>query len=38
MTSLLSIQAGRSPDLSDVPAGQGQWGVLKVSAVQPWAA
>jgi restriction endonuclease S subunit len=32
--SLLSrIDAGRSPDLEDTPAGSGQWGVLKVSAV-----
>jgi type I restriction enzyme S subunit len=30
-----SIQAGRSPDLEDVPAGPGQWGVLKVSAISP---
>jgi type I restriction enzyme S subunit len=27
------IQAGRSPDLEDTPAGPGQWGVLKVSAI-----
>jgi type I restriction enzyme S subunit len=33
---LLSIQSGRSPGLPDVPAGHGEWGVLKVSAVQPW--
>ena len=32
---LLSIQSGRSPGLPDVPADQGEWGVLKVSAVQP---
>jgi type I restriction enzyme S subunit len=32
--SLLSgIDAGNSPDLEDTPAGPGQWGVLKVSAV-----
>ena len=32
--SLLSgIDAGHSPDLEDTPAGPGQWGVLKVSAV-----
>lgn len=32
--SLLSgIDAGLSPDLEDTPAGPGQWGVLKVSAV-----
>ncbi|MEU3523446.1 restriction endonuclease subunit S [Streptomyces sp. NPDC038707] len=32
--SLLSaIDAGHSPDLEDKPAGAGQWGVLKVSAV-----
>jgi restriction endonuclease S subunit len=33
--ALISIQAGRSPDLQDVPAADGEWGVLKVSAVQP---
>ncbi|MFJ8772443.1 restriction endonuclease subunit S [Streptomyces microflavus] len=30
---LVRVDAGRSPDLSDVPAGAGEWGVLKVSAV-----
>lgn len=30
---LLRIDAGRSPDLPDMPAGPGEWGVLKVSAV-----
>ncbi|MEW2300993.1 restriction endonuclease subunit S [Streptomyces sp. NPDC006655] len=30
---LESIEAGHSPDLEDKPAGEGQWGVLKVSAV-----
>lgn len=30
---LLRIDAGRSPDLPDVPASPGEWGVLKVSAV-----
>ncbi|MGW3275091.1 restriction endonuclease subunit S [Streptomyces kronopolitis] len=32
-TRLLHIDAGRSPDLPDVPASPGEWGVLKVSAV-----
>jgi type I restriction enzyme S subunit len=30
---LKGIDAGHSPDLEDTPAGPGQWGVLKVSAV-----
>ena len=30
---LTGIDVGRSPDLEDTPAGPGQWGVLKVSAV-----
>ncbi|MFF8953761.1 restriction endonuclease subunit S [Streptomyces sp. NPDC014940] len=30
---LESIEAGHSPDLEDMPASEGQWGVLKVSAV-----
>jgi type I restriction enzyme, S subunit len=30
---LAGIDAGNSPDLADVPAGSGEWGVLKVSAV-----
>jgi type I restriction enzyme, S subunit len=30
---LNAIDAGHSPDLEDTPAGPGQWGVLKVSAV-----
>lgn len=33
---LLRIEAGSSPDLPDRPAGPGEWGVLKVSAVRPW--
>lgn len=32
---LSSIEAGRSPMAEDTPAGDGEWGVLKVSAVQP---
>ncbi|MGA4839464.1 hypothetical protein [Streptomyces sp. G45] len=28
------IEAGRSPLATDTPAGEGEWGVLKVSAVQ----
>ncbi|WP_314218973.1 restriction endonuclease subunit S [Streptomyces zaehneri] len=28
------IEAGRSPMAEDTPAGEGEWGVLKVSAVQ----
>ena len=32
-TLLTGIDVGRSPDLEDTPAGLGQWGVLKVSAV-----
>jgi type I restriction enzyme, S subunit len=32
-TVLLGIDAGHSPNLEDTPAGTGQWGVLKVSAV-----
>jgi type I restriction enzyme S subunit len=31
---LIEIEAGRSPDLPDRPAGPGDWGVLKVSAVR----
>lgn len=30
---LLRIETGRSPSLTDTPAGPGHWGVLKVSAV-----
>lgn len=30
---LAGIDVGHSPDLEDTPAGPGQWGVLKVSAV-----
>lgn len=30
---LVCIEGGRSPDLPDIPAGAGEWGVLKVSAV-----
>jgi type I restriction enzyme S subunit len=30
---LMEIDAGHSPDLEDVPAGPGEWGVLKVSAI-----
>jgi type I restriction enzyme, S subunit len=32
---LLNIDAGKSPDCPDIPAASGEWGVLKVSAVQP---
>jgi type I restriction enzyme, S subunit len=32
-TALLGIDAGHSPNAEDIPAGPGQWGVLKVSAV-----
>src|SRR5207249_4251875 len=32
---LVCIDAGKSPDLVDIPANPGQWGVLKVSAVRP---
>jgi type I restriction enzyme S subunit len=32
---LSSIEAGKSPMAEDTPAGDGEWGVLKVSAVQP---
>ncbi|MFD4019734.1 restriction endonuclease subunit S [Streptomyces sindenensis] len=31
---LTRIEAGKSPSAEDTPAGQGEWGVLKVSAVQ----
>lgn len=31
---LTGIDAGHSPDLEDSPAGPGEWGVLKVSAVR----
>jgi type I restriction enzyme S subunit len=31
---LTGIDAGHSPDLEDTPAGPGEWGVLKVSAVR----
>jgi len=30
---LVGIDAGHSPDLEDTPAGPGEWGVLKVSAI-----
>lgn len=33
---LIEIEAGRSPDVPDHPAGPGDWGVLKVSAVRSW--
>ena len=33
--SILGIDAGKSPDCPDIPAPPGEWGVLKVSAVQP---
>ncbi|MDI5965872.1 restriction endonuclease subunit S [Streptantibioticus silvisoli] len=38
---LLRIEGGRSPDLAEIPASAGGWGVLKVSAVhregfRPW--
>jgi len=32
---LLGIDAGKSPDCPDISAPPGEWGVLKVSAVQP---
>jgi type I restriction enzyme S subunit len=32
---LQGIDAGKSPDCPDIPAPPGEWGVLKVSAVQP---
>ena len=32
---LIGIDAGKSPDCPDTPAPRGEWGVLKVSAVQP---
>lgn len=32
---LLAIDAGKSPNCPDQPAPDGEWGVLKVSAVQP---
>ncbi|KUO17840.1 restriction endonuclease subunit S [Streptomyces dysideae] len=36
LDSLLTrIEAGKSPSAEDTPAGEGEWGVLKVSAVQP---
>ncbi|WP_327416563.1 hypothetical protein [Streptomyces sp. NBC_01233] len=31
---LCRIEAGKSPMADDAPAGQGEWGVLKVSAIQ----
>ncbi|MCX4805907.1 hypothetical protein OG594_30535 [Streptomyces sp. NBC_01214] len=31
---LCRIEAGKSPMADDVPAGHGEWGVLKVSAIQ----
>ncbi|MDJ0379486.1 hypothetical protein [Streptomyces sp. G-G2] len=31
---LRAVEAGKSPMADDVPAGHGEWGVLKVSAVQ----
>ncbi|MFI8340624.1 restriction endonuclease subunit S [Streptomyces sp. NPDC085639] len=31
---LCRIEAGKSPLADDTPAGQGEWGVLKVSAIQ----
>jgi len=35
LDSLLTrIEAGKSPSAEDSPAGEGEWGVLKVSAVQ----
>jgi len=34
-SELLGIDAGKSPDCPDIPATPGEWGVLKVSAVQP---
>jgi type I restriction enzyme S subunit len=32
---LINIDAGKSPSCPDQPAGAGEWGVLKVSAVHP---
>jgi restriction endonuclease S subunit len=32
---LINIDAGKSPNCIDQPAAPGEWGVLKVSAVQP---
>jgi type I restriction enzyme S subunit len=32
---LSMIEGGKSPDAEAVPAGRGEWGVLKVSAVHP---
>jgi type I restriction enzyme S subunit len=32
---LTHIEAGKSPMAEDTPAGAGEWGVLKVSAIQP---
>jgi type I restriction enzyme S subunit len=32
---IVSIDAGHSPDVPDVPAAHGEWAVLKVSAVKP---
>lgn len=32
---LIGIEAGKSPSCPDQPAGAGDWGVLKVSAVHP---
>jgi type I restriction enzyme S subunit len=33
--ALCGIDAGASPDLPGEPAGPGEWGVLKVSAIRP---
>jgi len=32
---LVGIDAGKSPDCPDQPAGAGDWGILKVSAIHP---
>ena len=32
---LLGIDAGKSPNCPDKPAGAGEWGILKVSAIRP---
>jgi type I restriction enzyme S subunit len=34
-SALTGIDAGKSPECPDIPAGGDQWGVLKVSAMQP---
>lgn len=34
-SSIISIDAGKSPDCMSRPAGAGEWGILKVSAIHP---